>query len=69
MWPCTLTRLKCENFALDEWVTRDYGNLIGLVTDIDDDEVEVLWQGNGFFWDGERSKDPYHYAITLELVQ
>ena len=65
----SLVKLDKSKIALDEWVIRDYGNLMGLVTDIDEDEVEVLWQGNGFFYDGERSQDPWHYVIALELVQ
>ena len=65
----SIVKLKCENFALDEWVIRDYGNLMGLVTDIDGDEAYVLWQGKGKFYDGEPSQTSWHYVGNLELVQ
>ena len=73
----SIVKLKCENFALDEWVIRDYDNLVGLVTDkwkhsdvdLGNDEVKVLWQGKGKFYDGKPSYTSWDYTGNLELVQ
>ena len=67
----SLVKLNCENFALDEWVTRDYGKLVGIVTDVweADGECKIFWQGRGKFFDGACAQQSWEYSDNLELVQ
>lgn len=67
----SLVKLNCENYALDEWVTRDYGKLVGIVTEVweSDDEYKIFWQGRGKFFDGASSQQSMEYSYNLELVQ
>ena len=67
----SLVKLNCENFALDEWVTRDYGKLVGIVTEVweSDGECKIFWQGRGKFFDGACAQQSWEYSHNLELVQ
>jgi len=72
----SLVKLDKSVIAHDEWEIRDYDNLVGLVTEkwdhsyhpSADDEVRVLWQGKGKFYDGKPSHASWHYMGNLELI-
>ena len=66
----SLVKLKEAFIAKDEWVIRDYDNMVGLVVGTwkEDDEFKVQWQGKGVHFSGAYSNTTWHYSYDLELV-
>ena len=67
----SLVKLKEAFIAKDEWIIREYDNMVGLVVGKwkEDDEFKVQWQGKGVYFDGAYSNNSWHYSYDLEVVQ
>ena len=66
----SLVKLKEAFIAKDEWMVRDYENLIGMVVGKwdGDDEFRIQWMGKGVYFDGAYTNITWHYSYDLEAV-
>tara|TARA_Y100001973_G_C5180306_1_gene324458 strand:- start:617 stop:832 length:216 start_codon:yes stop_codon:yes gene_type:complete len=66
----SLVKLREAFIAKDEWMVRDYENLIGMVVGKwdGDDEFRIQWMGKGVYFDGAYTNITWHYSYDLEAV-